>query len=265
MNRRRPARNLTISPVESLDRRIVPSGAALDSAALGAIVTAKGGPTLGAIYREYVAYEQSGGKGEFRPAESGRVSFEGTSVGVDVRFGGGDFNALVGQLKGIGMHVTATVPRLGLVEGYLPISALPAVAGNSHEAGLAPNYKPVPFPALDTTTQQGTLVARKGGSTLGAIYREYVAYEQSGGKGEFRPAESGRVSFEGTSVGVDVRFGGGDFNALVGQLKGIGMHVTATVPRLGLVEGYLPISALPAVAGNSHEAGLAPNYKPVPL
>ena len=46
-----------------------------------ALVAAKGGQALGAIYQEFITYETAGSHGTFQPAEAGRILFNGTSVG----------------------------------------------------------------------------------------------------------------------------------------------------------------------------------------
>src|SRR6185312_15632270 len=117
-----------VHPLESLDKRIVPSGGNPPTiAANEALVATRGGPALGAIYQEFANYEQAGAKGAFTPSEANRIYFSGTSVGIDIRFNGGNFSTLLGQLKGIGMQVTATAPQSEIVEDYLPIAQLPTV------------------------------------------------------------------------------------------------------------------------------------------
>jgi hypothetical protein len=146
MSHQRPTRTLTIRPLESLDERIVPSGVGISPSANPAnevIVATRGGQVLGAIYQEYVKYEQGGGQGKFHPSQSSRIPFNGTAVGVDIRSGVGNFDALVGKLRGLGMEVTATSPQNGIVEGYLPISRLPAVADNGDVIGLSPTFRPI--------------------------------------------------------------------------------------------------------------------------
>ena len=260
MNRNRTARQQARPSLESLDNRVLLSGATDQ-----ALVVAKGGQALGAIYQEFITYETAGSHGTFQPVEANRILFNGTTVGVDVRFTGGDFNTLVSQLKGIGMQVTATSPGTEIVEGYLPIGQLPVVAANGLTTSLSPIYKPVlnnPPPVPNTAADLATVTA-KGGQALGSIYGQFVTYQQGGSQGTFTPPEAGRIYLSGNSVGVDIRINPSSFNLVVGQLQGIGFVVTASLPQNGLVEGYLPISQLPVVARNGLVTSLAPIYKPV--
>ena len=269
MNPHRPARKLTIGPLESLDERIVPSALGVSAATVAAneaVVNAKGGATLGSIYRQYVNYEQAGGKGTFTPSQSGQIFFNGTSVGVDLRYGSGNLNTLIGQLQGIGMRVTATAPHYNLVEGYLPISELPTVLANSHEVGATPVYKPsfsavttptsTPTPATSTTTTTLT----KAAGALNIINQEYAAYVQAGSKGTFVSSQS-LVNIRGDSVGVDIRVSSGNLNTLVGELDSLGMNVVAVNSAYGIIEGALPISELATVNNNSQVTSIQPVYR----
>ncbi len=268
MNRPRPTRTLTIGSLETLDERIVPSGTgitALPVATQEAFVTTRAGQALGSIYTQYVNYEAAGASGSFTPTQANQIYTSGTAVGVDIRFSGGDFNTLVGQLKGIGMQVTATAPQYGLVEGYLPDSQLPVVASNGYATTISPVYKPVANVVTPTTSSNSTdeaLVTNRGGQNLGTIYTEYVNYELAGAQGNFTSSLSNRIFMDGMSVGVDIRFDGGDFNTMIAQLEGLGMQVTATSAQYSLVEGFLPISQLPVVANDGYVSSLSPIYKP---
>jgi len=268
---RRAARKLTIGSLEALDERIVPAGGVglTATAAQVAALDARGGQVLSSIYHQFASYEQAGAKGAFTTSASRVVPIDGTSVEVDVRFGAGDFNTLVGQLKGAGMRVTSVSSQLRVVEGFLSIANLPTVAANSHVTSLSPSFKPVlgrvsaeAFTPPSAAQQQATVVA-KGGQVLGSIYQQFASYQQAGAKGAFTPTLARQVYINGTSIKVDIRFGAGDFNTLVSQLKGAGMQVTSVSPQLRVVEGFLSIANLPTVAANSHVTSLSPSFRPV--
>ncbi len=269
MSRNRSTRNLTIAPLEMLDDRIVPSGTGITSLPIAtqeAFVTTRAGQALGSVFTQYVNYEQAGASGAFTPTLSGQIYFSGTSVGVDIIFHGGNYNTLVGQLKGIGMQVTATEQQDGIVEGYLPISQLPVVASNGYATTISPVYKPVikAPPATPTNAANETLVTNRGGQSLGTIYTQYINYELAGAKGSFTSSLANEIYISGSSVGVTISIGGGgDYNTVLGQLESIGMQVTATAPQDGLVEGYLPIAQLPVVANDGYITGISPVYKPI--
>ncbi len=266
MYRRRSTRTLS---VETLDDRIVPSGTGITSLPIAtqeAFVTERAGQALGTIFTQYENYEAAGASGTFSSNESNQIYLSGTSVGVDVNFGGGNYNTLLGQLKSIGMNVTATSTLDSLVEGYLPIANLPIVASNGYVSSIAPVYKPESYATVPTVTgstaSDEALVSNKGGEALGSIYTQYVNDEQAGSSATFTSSFSNQIYISGTSVGVDVRFNGGNLNTLVSQLEEVGMQVTAISAQDEIVEGYLPIANLPVVASNGYVSSLSPVYKP---
>jgi hypothetical protein len=268
MHTLRPKRTLAIHPLESLEDRLVLSSVSLRPAAVAAqeaLVTTKGGPALGAIYQEFVAFEKSGAHGTFNSPQAGQIVIKGTSVGVDVHVSG-TFKADVKQLQGLGMKVTATSQQNGIIEGSLPIAQLPTVAGSKYDVGITPIYKPTTFGTATPASSPGsptTVVADKGGPALASIYQEYLNYEQAGGTGTFSPPEAKQIIIKGTSVGVDIRVTG-NLAASVALFQNLGMQVTATAVagQVGIIEGELPIFQLPTVAGDASVVGLGPIYKP---
>ncbi len=258
MTRRRTARTLMISPLESLEDRLVLT--AIPGNVLEGVVALKGGPAIGAIYNEFVDYVQAGSKGTFTSPESASVVMAGQAVGVDIRFGAGNFATNVSQMQAIGMLVTAQVPSLGIVEGFVPIGQLPSVALDPNLSSLSPVYRPTAF--TDPIATQTAAVTLKGGPTLGNIFQEFANYEQSGAVGPFTPMEASRVEFAGNAVKVDIRATQGNYSALLQEMQNLGMLVTATAPKVGLIEGYISIAQLPQVAADAHLAGMNPVYKP---
>jgi hypothetical protein len=226
MTHKRSNRTLAIGPLESLDQRIVPSGTGITSMPIAtqeAFVATRAGQTLGSVFTQYVSYEQGGAVGAFAPTQAGQIFISGTSVGVDIDFHGGDFNTLVGQLKSIGMQVTATAPQVGLVEGYLPIGDLPIVASNGYATSISPVYRPVNYPltpATGVSASNEALVTTRGGLDLGTIYTQYVNFETEDSQGTFTSTLANKIFISGTSVGVDISVGnGGNFNTVLSQLE----------------------------------------------
>jgi len=144
---RRAARKMTIGSLEALDQRVVPAtgGSLTATAAQVAALNARGAQVLKAIYQQFATYEAGGEKGAFTSPSANRVFISGNSVGVDVRFGTGDLNTLVVELKAAGMRVTGISARTHTVEGFLPIADLPVVASNSHTVTISPVYRPSHF------------------------------------------------------------------------------------------------------------------------
>ncbi len=159
MNADRRHRAMKFESLESLDGRLAPSGLvgpgvpeppraivhASPSAALtpAQLVADRGGQALGSIYREFLAYQDRGSQGAFVSALSHRISFQDTSVGVVIRGRGGNFDALVKHLQSEGLRVTSTLAAYHYVQGYLPISQLPTLAGDATLATIAPAYRPI--------------------------------------------------------------------------------------------------------------------------
>jgi len=101
----------------------------------------------------------------------------------------------------------------------------------------------------------------KAGQTLNIIHQEYAAYQQGGSQGAFVSSQARLVMITDTSVGVDIRVAG-DVNVVAGQLKQIGMVVTAVDANTGTVEGSLPIGQIPAAVNAASVIGLSPMFRP---
>jgi hypothetical protein len=280
---RRSARKMTFTSLETLEDRLVLSATPVTNP-LEALVDMKAAPVIGLIYTEYVNYYQAGSHGAFLSAQSDTVEMAGNAVGVNIQFSGGNFATNEAQMQQIGMLVTATAPSLGIVEGFMPIGSLPSVAMDPFMSSLTPVFKPTlgpipsaaptapvptpPAPTAPIPTTPGMIasfeaaVNLKGGPELGAVYQEFVNYEQAGGTGTFSSPQASQIEISGMSVGVDVRTSAANFTAMLDEMEQLGMDVTATVPQVGVIEGFLPIAQLPAVAASTGLAGMNPVYKP---
>jgi hypothetical protein len=271
---RRPNRKMTFSSLESLEDRLALSTTSAVNP-LESLVAAKGGPLIGLIYTEYVNYYQAGSKGSFESAQNQTVEMVGPTVGVTVQFNRGTFASNLQNMESIGMVVTVTSPTTNSVQGFMPIWQLPAVAEDPNLGSLTPVYRPqtttVPIPgssvhaAATTTTPPATVMAvdAKGGLTLAEIYQEYLDYESAGGTGTFTSPQSSQVFMAGAAVGVDIHTSPANYGAVLAALEDFyGMDVTASAPQVGIIEGFLPVAMLPAVAGNGEVVGMAPVYKP---
>jgi hypothetical protein len=102
---------------------------------------AKANQTLVAIYESFMA------NGSVSPSLAAIVHVSGSSVGVDVR-GTGNVSALSAALTSLGMKVQAADPSTVTVEGSLPISQIPAVAGLTQVISLNPSYRPQVGPPI---------------------------------------------------------------------------------------------------------------------
>jgi len=100
---------------------------------------AKAGQDLFTIYQEFV---NQGSSATFTSSKAGMIRFQGTSVGIDAHWAGGNFLSYVTALTDLGMKVQTQDPISGTVEGYIPISQLPAAAQNAQTLALSPLYIP---------------------------------------------------------------------------------------------------------------------------
>jgi hypothetical protein len=263
---RRPARALTISSLETLEDRLVLSATSATVTAWESTVTSIGGQTLGSIYTQYVNYVESGSQGAFNPAQDHTVELIGPTVGVEFQFkSGSNFASNAALLEGAGLVETASFPSANIIEGFLPIGQLPAIAPDPNLSSMTAVMRPttglVPNAAAAPNSQTA-VVATVGGPALGTVYQDYLNYEAAGGTGTFTSSESGQIFISGTSVGVDIQTSPANFNAMLQAMEVYGMQVTATAPQVGVIEGYLPIAQLPTVAANADLEGLAPIYIP---
>ena len=143
-----PRRRRSAGPgMESLEERRLLDAGGVWHPTSGNLADAQNGPmaNLGGdlvqVYQDYLKYEQGGGVGTFTTAESKRIEVVGTTVGIDIR-GSGNLQTFEQAMVGLGMKVSATAPKESLVEGFLPISALPAAAKDPQTFGGLAVYKP---------------------------------------------------------------------------------------------------------------------------
>jgi hypothetical protein len=136
----------------------------------------------------------------------------------------------------------------------------PVVATSAPAKPAAPVATDVTAPAaspVGTTNpgdvQNGPLA--KAGQDLIALYQQF----QAGGTTSTSTG-NGAIRIVGTSVGVDIRSAGGDFNSLVAAMTSLGMKVETKSAGQGIIEGLLPIGQLVAAAQNSQVLALSPIY-----
>jgi large repetitive protein len=101
------------------------------------------------------------------------------------------------------------------------------------------------------------------GTDLINIYSEYQAFVSNHIGGEFNPAQSNIIFFQGNDVGIDIR-GFGNQTSFVTALQNMGMQIANVLPQTNetYVAGFLPVAELPAAAEMSQTIGLDPSYKP---
>jgi hypothetical protein len=122
-----------------------------------------------------------------------------------------------------------------------------------------------------TSTASGTLkspavatLPANVAQTLDVIYAAYEADPSDFPVGI--PATNGAnlVQLQGTDVGIDVHVGNAaDFNSLVTALENAGMQITVTSAEYGIVDGFLPVAQLPAIAALTDAPSVTPLYQPM--
>jgi hypothetical protein len=120
---------------------------------------------------------------------------------------------------------------------------------------------PDPSTTQTIPTSPGPLPANVS-QPLQTIYQEYQSFLETGGD-IFTSSQANLVVLNGTNVGVQVHFNGGDFNAFIAQLQSEGLQVIAGDATYGEVDGMLPIAQLPTVATLSQTLSITPMYKPM--
>jgi hypothetical protein len=274
---RRPALTITL---ESLEGRLALSATPVSNP-LESLEAAKAGPALGEVYNQYTNYYQAGSQGGFTSSLSGVVEMNGPTVGVDIQLSG-NFQSNLADMKAIGLVQTATVPSIGMVEGFLPIGQLPAVAEDPNLVSVNPVYvpgqnpieSPLPSPTAAGSTGTSTFnptsaaaqstLALKGGPALASIYQEFISYEAAGGTGTFNPPQESYIQFAGQAVGVQLTTSTANLDAMITQMDEEGMLVTGTAiaGQTAIIDGYVPIANLTVVAANAGLIGMSPAYKP---
>jgi hypothetical protein len=92
------------------------------------------------LFTIYQEFQAQGGSSTFTSSKAGTIRIKGTSVGIDAHMAVGTFSAYVSALTALGMQVQTQDAAHGTVEGYLPISQLPAAAENPQTLALSPIY-----------------------------------------------------------------------------------------------------------------------------
>lgn len=177
-SRRRPrTRRRQASPfMESLETREMLSGvdtslttvpAALWTPASTNLADAQNGPmanlgtNLVSIYQSYAADvaaqpRAAGSVAAGLATKFPSVEFENGLVGMDINSLGGNFSQYVNQLTSLGMVVTATSSDYGIVEGWVPVAALPTIARLPQTEAGSPIHAPIRHVASAFQGYQGT-------------------------------------------------------------------------------------------------------------
>ncbi|MDB5349012.1 MAG: hypothetical protein JWN86_259 [Planctomycetota bacterium] len=118
-----------------------------------------------------------------------------------------------------------------------------------------PSWKPT---SLDIADVKNGPLANTGADLI-KVYQDYQQYTQAGGAGAFASSSMNSmaksIKFLGDYVAIST-YAAGDLNAYVKQVQDIGMVVGGYDVTSRLVEGLLPISKLPTLAGLAQTDGV---------
>ncbi len=241
MREKRRALPKLISPLESLDSRIVPSAVGMafaERAALNAHIAAA------------VSTEGANHANALARSAAVRLTLARTEA--------------LRQAAPVAPMRTALVTRVAqpaaVAMPAVAVSATPPAASATAQASVAvtPSATANPDPAATTTTPVGNVKSgpmAKANQTLNAIYQSFEA------NGSVSTSLAATAHVSGSTVGIDVR-GTGNVSALSAALANLGMTVSATDANSVTVEGSLPIANLPAVANLSQVTSLNPIFTP---
>lgn len=171
-------------------------------------------------------------------------------VGIDIKAQGGLAPELV-SLQNLGMNVTSVDVTHNLVEGYLPIQQLATAAYLPGTSSIVPNY----IPRLLGPAPPGSLTPNVT-ADLNSVYQAFVS---EGGNAD--PSQFPNLRIVAGYIGINVK-AQGDLGNEITVLRNLGMNVTGVDAAHNLVEGYLPIQALPSAAQLPGTTAIVPNYIP---
>ncbi len=134
---------------------------------------------------------------------------------------------------------------------------------NAFTTGSNPTSGSDPTAASDPTSPVASPLPANVSQTLGVIYAAYQA-DPSGFPADIPTTnDANRVQIQGTSVGISVRDNNpADFSTLVAALQSDGMQITDSSAQDGVVDGFLPVAQLPAVASLPNAPALVPQFQP---
>jgi len=227
-----------VSPLEMLDDRIVPSAIAFAPMRHAALV---GHVSAHDAVHARVHHVH-------RPAHHVHAAPQVSSQPVVTNA------ASVGVQSSVSAPASSPTPAPVTISGGGGRAILPPVS--------APTATATATPAATTTDigdiKNGPLA--KAGQDLITIYQEFV---KQGSSATFTSSKAGVIRFQGTNVGIDAH-ASGNFSSLVTAMTNLGMKVQTQDATHGIVEGYLPISQLPAAAQNTQVLSLSAIYIPRP-
>jgi len=235
-----------VSPLEMLDDRIVPSAIGFTPKSEAALaghssVHIRMPNSMHPHHPRWVAHHLRGlaahASAQATPAmvPAGPMSLTSPSVPT-------------GAVSGLSASTGAGTPVMRSASGAR--SAI--VPGQSTAATSATTTTTTTTPTIEEI-KNGPLA--KAGQVLITVYDEYKA---QGAGSTFTSSQANLIDIEGTSVGVDIKSIGGDFNAFVSKLTGMGLKVRTSNAASGDVEGLLPIAQLPNVTQDAQTLSVSP-------
>jgi hypothetical protein len=253
--RERKAQHTAGFDLESLDDRIVPSGVHMAAGTVAGVSAAQSHQQ----HLAQLAMKHAGtmARHEHHPAGHQQVAVSAIHAPLTVgitRMSHGKASSRAASRASASLH------PVGIRKLNDPIPVSPGSPVIVQQPAATPTVSPGPTPVPISPGQVPANVAQP----LHTIYAEYAAYVNAGGSGTFTSSLAKVVVMNGTNVGVQFHWNGtGDFSAFVANLQSHGVQVIDSSSTFGLVEGMLPMSQLPTVAGLPQTLSLTPMYIPM--
>ena len=135
----------------------------------------------------------------------------------------------------------------------VPVSPAPAGTGST---GGSATTTPVQATPVPTTPSANPLPANVS-TVLDNVYEEYLNGDLPSTR------QPGTVEIQGTTVGIEIHDSNpSDFAAMVAQAQSLGLQVNDNSATYDIVDGFLPISALPSLAQLPASASVTPLLYP---
>ena len=183
------------------------------------------------------------------------VLISGNQVGVSIQ-ARSNVNVLVWNLTKLGATGLVANRANLTVQGFVPVKNLPRIAALRQTQSSTVLYKPLLLATAPVTT---TPMANLD-MNLNSIYASFA----NGASPVALAGQFPTVQFSGDLVGVSIR-AKSDVNVLASELTNLGGTVQTTSSAYLTVQGFVPISKLPALAALDQTASGLALYKPILL
>jgi hypothetical protein len=241
------------------------------------------GNDLLVLYQEFISTTDA--NGEFQ-SNNQLLQLDPTNTSVLVRINASDVLGLLPELEALGFQTSGIAPQLNLLEGFLPITAIPQMDSFTSKGlfGVVSIAPPItgPNPELNINLPEPAPapvdpndLRRVGLDRLGLPPQTVNSRLSSDLLVLSGPVTDGvgslgvitdSLTLDETFSNVAVRVTSDDINSLLPELQQLGFEVLGSAPELNFVEGFVPIANinnLGQLLERQGFGGAIPVYKPV--